>query len=276
MLTSNALSKHMKCQCVWPLQPYQSLESFLVPKHTWQQLSTDLFHFDGYEWLTLVDFYSKMPLVHCIPIVHCKSAIVITLLKEISELGSSRMLKMNSGQQFVSVLFSEFTVAWKFSHVMSLPNNLHSKGFTKVAIKTIKRLVTRAKYSEQDPQFALLTYHSMPFNGKLPSPEEMYRGLLYTMLPHHACCFDSITSILWSTRKMSSMHMMHEMLPRRHHSLLTRLSLCGMVLKAYGCLCLSWSSTSTGATTCRIVGSGVFLHAHDHIWECHIDGSDVM
>ena len=53
------------------------------PEQPWQQLEADFMTFDGSEYLVIVDYYSKMPVVWKMPTSQCNSARTITVLKEL-------------------------------------------------------------------------------------------------------------------------------------------------------------------------------------------------
>ena len=71
------------CQRHRPQEPRQPLEPTPPPEQPWQQLGADFMTFDGSEYLVIVDYYSKMPIVQKIPTSQCNSAKTITVLKEL-------------------------------------------------------------------------------------------------------------------------------------------------------------------------------------------------
>ena len=80
----------------------------------WQQLGADFMMFDGSEYLVIVDYYSKMPIVRKMPTSQCNSAKTITVLKELfAEHGIPEEIRSDNGPQFASHLFAEFTKDWK-------------------------------------------------------------------------------------------------------------------------------------------------------------------
>ena len=57
--------------------------------------------FDGSEYLVIVDYYSKMPIVRKMPTSQCNSAKTITVLKELfAEHGIPEEIQSDNGPQF--------------------------------------------------------------------------------------------------------------------------------------------------------------------------------
>ena len=145
-----------------------------VPECPWQLLHVDCIHLDGSEYLVVMDYYSKMPIIRRIPASQCNAPKNISVLKELfAEHGIPEVLHTNNGPQFANALFNKFATDWKFDHNTSSPRNPRSNGQAEAAIKTVKGLLTHAKCSGQDPYLALLAYHSTPVNGHLHLPAEM-------------------------------------------------------------------------------------------------------
>ena len=141
--------------------------------------------FDGSEYLVIVDYYSKMPIVRKMPTSQCNSAKTIAVLKElIAEHRIPEEIRSDNGPQFASHLFTEFMKDWSITHSTSSPRNPKSNGQAESAVKIVKGLLTRAKCSGQDPYIALLAYRSTPVDSHLRSPGEMlYQHTLRTTVP---------------------------------------------------------------------------------------------
>ena len=141
--------------------------------------------FDGSEYLVIVDYYSKMPIVWKMPTSQCNSAKTITVLKGLfAEHGIPEEIRSDNGPQFASHLFAEFTKDWNIKHSKSSPRNPRSNGQAESAVKIVKGLLTHAKCSGQDPYLALLAYRSTPVDSHLQSPAEMlYQRALRTTVP---------------------------------------------------------------------------------------------
>ena len=141
--------------------------------------------FDGSEYLVIVDYYSKMPIIRKMPTSHCTAARAITHLKELfAEHGIPESIRSDNGPQFSSHLFKEFAEEWNFTHHTSSPTNPRSNGQAESAVKIMKGLLTRSKYAVEDPYLALLAYRSTPVDSHLRSPGEMlYQRALCTTVP---------------------------------------------------------------------------------------------
>ena len=173
------------CQRQQPQEPRQPLKPTPPPERPWQHLRADFMMFDGSEYLVIVDYYSKMPIVRKMPTSQCNSAKMITVLKELfAEHGIPEEIRSDNGPQFASHLFAEFTKDWNIKHSTSSPRNPRSNGQAESAVKIVKGLPTRAKCSGQDPYLALLAYRSTPVDSHLRSPAKMlYQCALRTTVP---------------------------------------------------------------------------------------------
>ena len=156
------------CQRHRPLEPRQQLKPTPPPERPWQLLGADFMTFDGSEYLVIVDYYSKMPIVQKMPTSQCNSAKTIAVLKELfAEHGIPEEIRSDNGPQFASHLFTEFMKDWSITHSTSSPRNPRSNGQAESAVKIVKGLLTRAKCSGQDPYLALLAYRSTPVDSHL-------------------------------------------------------------------------------------------------------------
>ena len=95
-------------------------------------------------------------------------------MKELfAEHGVPDILRSNSGPQSASAAFTEFAAEWGFQHKTSSPHYPASNGFAESMVKIVKTAFTKAKYSSEDPQMAMLGLHSTPVDPHLPSPAQM-------------------------------------------------------------------------------------------------------
>ena len=63
--TSNTPLKHVPhTNAITHQEPWQPLKPTPAPECTWQHLGADFMHFDGNEYLIIIDYYSKMPFVY--------------------------------------------------------------------------------------------------------------------------------------------------------------------------------------------------------------------
>ena len=249
------------CQCHHLENPQQLIQQIPAPEYPWQLLGADFFHFDGSEYLTVSDCYSKMLIIHRIPALQCNPAKMISIMQELSaENGIQESLCTDNGPQFANALFVEFSTYWKFDHNPSAPRKPRSNCQAVAAVKIVKELPTCTKCSSLD---AYLAHHRKPINVHLCFPAEFqFHDTLHTTVPQciwstdpHAvadhdclneCASQSATyHDCWGCRKYSHSLLdrkySHSLLDRKYsHSLLDRLSLSSMMLGI--CVFLTLSS----------------------------------
>ena len=162
-------------QCHQPKEPRQLLQPTPAPECPWQHLDADFFTIDGFEYLVIINYNTKMPFIRKIPPSQCDAAKTI---------GIPETIRSDNGPQFASHQFAEFTKEWNFDHTTSSPRNPRSNGHAEAAVKVVKGLLTCAKYSGQDPYLALLAYRSTPISAHLHSPAEiLYQRAIHTTVP---------------------------------------------------------------------------------------------
>ena len=70
-----------------------------------------------------------------------------------------------------------FAEEYGFSHVTTSPNYPRSNGFIESQVKSVKKVLKKAKRSNSDPNMALLCLRATPIDNKLPSPAELLLGI---------------------------------------------------------------------------------------------------
>ena len=170
------------CQQNATSQTKETMHSHDVPRGPWIKLGVDLFEHNKKQYLLVVDYFSKFPIIR--KLHSLSTGAVISELKEIfGENGIPDTLITDGGPQFRSE-FKEFARKWGFDHIQSSPHHHQSNGEAERFIRTIKDTLTKAYQSGQDPDMALLCYRSTPLNSRLPSPAELINSHRYkTLLP---------------------------------------------------------------------------------------------
>ena len=169
--------RHQKLNVKEPLLPHD------VPQKPWDTLGSDIFHWNNANYLLVVDYYSKFPVVK--KLTSIQSSAVIAHLKSIfEEHGIPSKLITDNGSQYTSAAFQEFSRSYGFTHVTSSPLYPQSNGFSERTVQTVKDLLHKCKESGQDPHLAMLCLRSTPLSHDLPSPAELLNGRVYqTNLP---------------------------------------------------------------------------------------------
>jgi len=172
-------AQHQAQNAQLPLQPTPP------PARPWQMVASDLFTFDGTDYLVIGDYYSKMHLVRKYPKGHTTAAKTISFLKEIfSEHGVPEVLRTDNGPQYSADEFTTFCKTWHIKHQTSSPGFPQSNGFAEALVKIVKGTLQRAKQSGIDPYMALLDTRATPIDAKLDSPAELlYQRRLRTTIP---------------------------------------------------------------------------------------------
>ena len=263
------------CQCHCPQEPRQPLQPTPVPECPWQHIGADFFTFDGFGYLVIVDYYTKMPFIRKIPPSQCNAVKTISVLKELfSEHGIPETIRSGNGPQFASHQFAEFTKEWNFDHTTISPRNPRSNGQAEAAVKVMKGLLTHAKYSGQDPYLALLAYRSTPINAHLHSPAEMLYQRVIRTVPQRIRHKNSQAA---ADRDHLNDHATQSAAYHDHHCKPKSLLYARQTVSVLNDAKTLWLPATVirqarhGSYLVQVIGGGQYRHACDHICEHHPD-----
>ena len=173
------------CQERQNSQAHETLEPHEVPTRPWQVLGTDLFFWNGDEYLLICDYYSKFPIIRKIPSGPATGKTVVSLTKcVLSEQGVPEVIISDNGPQYDCRSYREFSKEWGFQHTTSSPRYPQSNGFIERQVETVKLTLDKAEKSGEDLPMSMLTLRSTPIDSQLPSPAELlYQRKLKSNLP---------------------------------------------------------------------------------------------
>ncbi|KAI3380790.1 hypothetical protein SNEBB_010510, partial [Seison nebaliae] len=188
-MTNHISDRVARCEtcCRERVNRSEPLISGEFPERPWQKVGTDLFHFQGKQYLIVVDYYSRY--IEMALLSSTQSVSVITNLQSIfARHGVPVTVHSDGGPQYSSKLFREFAKEYGFEHVTSSPYFAQSNGEAERAVGTLKQLLRKASAAGEDPYLSLLSYRNTPIaNGYSPSQLLMGRVLRspLPMLPNN-------------------------------------------------------------------------------------------
>ena len=162
---------------------------------------------------------------------------------------------------------------WNIDHELSSPRNPQSNGQVESAVKIVKGLFTRAKYSEQDPHLILLTYRSTPVDAHLHSPAEMlYQRTIQTTVPQRIRNQDPRADLDRNqlndgAAQSASYHDKHSRTKSPFYA--------GQTVSVLNDAQTLWLPATVirqaehGSYLVEVIGGGKYHRAHDHIRERH-------
>ena len=176
------LSKCESCNTFQPQQQKEPLISHEIPHRPWEKIASDIFTFDGKDYLCTVDYYSNYFELNCL---YDKTApeVVKKLKRHFSNHGIPDKLHSDN-MPFGSREFQDFAREYEFEHLTSSPDYPQSNRKVKNAIKTAKSLMKKARESGQDFYLSLLAWRNTPTEGMGSSPAQcLFSRRTKTSLP---------------------------------------------------------------------------------------------
>ena len=163
----------VRVQHAEPLMPSK------FPSLPWQKVASDLFVWNGTNYLLVIDYFSRY--IEIAKLSGESSSNVIKHLKSIfARHGIPQEMFTDNGPQYSSREFSKFAENYGFIHTTSSPRFPQSNGEAERGVQTVKNLLKKS----DDPYLALLIYRSTPLPNSNYSPAELLMSRkLRTNLP---------------------------------------------------------------------------------------------
>ena len=146
-----------------------------IPTRPWVKLPTDIFTFNNENYLLIVDYMSRFPVIRCPSNMTAK--MVAEHMKAIfSELGVLKTLVSDNGLCYTGDQFKKTMSHLGITHITTSPHHHQSNGLAEGYVKIIRNLLSKAKETGQDYHEVFSVYRSMPLSNDLPSPFELLHG----------------------------------------------------------------------------------------------------
>ena len=146
-------------------------------------LGADIFHFNNKNYLCIVDYHSKFPVVKRLEGLSAESR--IAAIKVIfAEYGIPHKIMSDADINFVSDKFHKFCNSINVEQAVLLAYHHQSNRQVKVCIKFIKCTLKKCTNSGGDINMALLQIHTTPLGQGLPSPATLiFNRQVHSIMP---------------------------------------------------------------------------------------------
>jgi hypothetical protein len=162
------------CQTYQQSVQKEPLISHPPPSRPWEKVGVDIFTFCDRDYLCTVDYLSgffeidRLPSKKVTDIIYC-------LRQHFARHGIPIEL-FSDNSPFNSREFRSFAQLYEFRFTTSSPRYAQSNGRVECAIKTAKRLMTKAREANTDPLLAILEWRNTPSEQLGPSPAQILMG----------------------------------------------------------------------------------------------------
>ena len=146
-----------------------------IPPHPWHTLGSDLFYYKRQDFLVLVDYFSKFPVVRKLP-NSTTEAVKKELHAIFLEFGIPFVLRSDNGPCYASEDFKAFLQECRVVHYTSSPHYPQSNGLAEATVKLSKRLIEKAVLQGKPWNALLLQHRITPLSSDIPSPAEILFG----------------------------------------------------------------------------------------------------
>jgi transposase InsO family protein len=159
------------CNSYQNAQAKETLKPTKTPKLPWNELASDVFNFEGPNYLLTVDYFSKYIEVDHLP--DLSSASTIQILKtQFCRHGIPEILRTDNATNYTSKENDNFYADYGIKLITSSPGFAQSNGEAERAIQTVKRMWKKCI----DKQLALLNYRASPLESCGMSPAELLQS----------------------------------------------------------------------------------------------------
>ena len=177
------ISKCDVCASHRVMQGKEPLQQHRFAARPWSKVGADLCELKGRTLLVVSDYFSNYVEVENVSKPNT-NGVTKPLKAMFARWGVPEELVSDNGPQFSSTEFAEFSRKWGFEHTTSSPHYPQSNGKAENAVKTVKRLFTKAREAGQSEFQALLDWRNTPTEGIGTSPAQRFLGRrCKTLLP---------------------------------------------------------------------------------------------
>lgn len=153
----------------------EPLISTPVPQYPFQKVGMDLFHLEGVDYLLIVDYFSKWPIVKELSVT-TSGAVVHILRTVFSDWGTPEVVVSDNGPQFSARQFKQFCRDRDINPVTSSPLHPSGNGQVERVVGTVKNMIRRSIQSGADWNEGLTALRNTPVDGGLPPPSRLLQG----------------------------------------------------------------------------------------------------
>lgn len=163
------------CQAAKPRNSKETLIQRPVETYPWEKVASDIFNIQGRQYIVLVDYFSNF--IEVDQLESLSSIAVIRKLKaNFARYGIPKLLVTDSGSQFTSFEFNQFSQKWGFDHYKSDPNHHQANGKAESAVKSVKNMIKKCLAEGRDQYMGLLELRCTPRQGSGVSPAQCVFG----------------------------------------------------------------------------------------------------
>jgi len=165
------------CVKVERKQPKEPLIPYPVPPFPFHTIGMDLFHLLGKDYLLVVDYLTKWPVVKSLPSDTTSKSITQCLKEVFADFGRPEVVISDNGPQFSGYDFKTFCSIRGIRHKTSSPLHPSGNGQVERAVGTIKGMMHKCLSDGRDEWLdGLTSIRNTPVADGLPSPSELLQG----------------------------------------------------------------------------------------------------
>ena len=156
-------------------QPKMPIQQPDLPTRAWSKLGTDIFEYKGSQFLIIVDYYSRFPVIRRLDNIRANT-ISNKFTAVLLEYGLPDEIVADYGTQYTSEDFRTKCRDCNIELRFSSPYHHQANSVAERAIGTLKHLWRKSEQDGQPITTALFMYRTTPLSDDLPSPYELLFG----------------------------------------------------------------------------------------------------
>ena len=131
------VSKCHICLVCQPSNPREPMISEKPATRPWESISTDLFTWEGEDYLLVVDSYS-----HFIEIAHLSNTTSLNVIMHTKSIlarhGIPKTVKSDNGPQYTADEYKKFSKEWGFHYVTTSPYHPQANGLAEKSVQIVR------------------------------------------------------------------------------------------------------------------------------------------